>query len=255
MKGLQLIIAISIIVCFSLSVFVSYFITNNKSLQTDMLCNIDCTIINSDVDVDVDSSTSQGSNSPFLIDLGQLTKGIVGSTSDPKHDTQLIVLDKMTRIPQLHGFYDIISTQITKMYNDDLVFTISLNDDPNKNSRYETTYLWVLSHINPLNYGNQIYTIIIPHFGIDSNFKIKGWYLAIYDNINNIYALPLSRIQNMTNYNVEITIDPDLIGNIENFNYTTAVMVRVNDTFLDKPPDYLIDSSPDDDAFWSSWFV
>jgi hypothetical protein len=32
-------------------------------------------------------------------------------------------------------------------------------------------------------------------------------------------------------------------------------MIRVNDTFLDKPPDYLVDSSPDGDAFWSGWFI
>jgi hypothetical protein len=32
-------------------------------------------------------------------------------------------------------------------------------------------------------------------------------------------------------------------------------MIRVNDTFLDKGPDYLIDSSPNDDVFWSKWFV
>ncbi len=31
-------------------------------------------------------------------------------------------------------------------------------------------------------------------------------------------------------------------------------MIRVNDTFLDKQPDYLIDSSPDDNSFWSKWF-
>ena len=252
MKGLHLIISMSIIVCFSLSIFASYLITNNKNLQTDTICDINCSII--DNYDDGNNSSSNGPIQPFLIDPGQLIKGIVGSTFDPKYDMQLIILDKIAQTPRIHGFYDIVSTQITRMYNDDLIFTINLNDDPNKNNKYETTYLWVLSHINPLNNKNQIYTIIVPNFGIDSNFKNKGWYLAVYDNIKNVYSMPLSRINDMTDNNVKVTIDPALIGNMENFNYTTAVMIRVNDTFLDKPPDYLIDSSPDDDAFWSAWF-
>ncbi len=136
-----------------------------------------------------------------------------------------------------------------------MVFTISLNDDPNKNRKFETTYLWVLSRFDPLGNKNRIYTIIIPHFGIDSEFKNKGWYLAIYDNIKNIYTLPMLRIYNMTNNNVEVTINPIFIGIMKNFNYSTAVMIRVNDEILDKPPDYLVDSSSNDNAFWEKWFL
>jgi hypothetical protein len=259
MKALDLIIIMSIIISFSVSIFASYIITNNKNLQTDTICDINCNIINNhdgDGNSDSDSSISGGDPTiPVLSDPRQFIKGIVGNTSDSIYDTQLITLDKTAQIPVIHGFYDIVSTQITKMYSDDLIFTINLKDDPNKNSKYETTYLWVLSHFDPSNDKNQIYTIIIPNFGNHSNFKNKGWYLAIYDNINNIYSVPLSRINNMADNNVEITIDPEFIGNIKNFNYTTAVMIRVNDTFLDKPPDYLVDSSPDNDAFWSGWFI
>ena len=258
MKELDLIITMSIIICFSLSVFVSYIITNNKNLHTDTICDTNCNIAdNYDRDRgDSDSNSDDGGPTiPFLLDPAQFTQGIVGSTLDPSYDTQLIALNKAVQIPVIHGFYDIVSTQITKMYNDDLIFTINLEDDPNKNRKYEATYLWVLSHFDPLNNNNQMYTIIIPNFGIESNFKNKGWYMAIYDNINNIYSLPLSRINNMTDNSVEITIDPDFIGNIKNFNYTTAVMIRVNDTFLDTRPDYLVDSSPDDDVFWSGWFI
>jgi len=158
-------------------------------------------------------------------------------------------------MPEIHGYYDIVSTQVSKMNNNNLILTINLDDDPNKNKKYETTYLWLISHIDPVKNKNQIYTIIIPNFGSESNFKNKGWYLAIFDNINNEYSLPLSRIDKMTDSKVEIILDPIFIGNILNFNYTTAVMIRVNDTFLDKLPDYLIDSSPDDDIFWSKWFV
>ena len=155
----------------------------------------------------------------------------------------------------VHGFYDIVSTQISKMYNNDLIFTINLDDDPNRNKKYESTYLWLISHLDPLNDHNQVFTIIIPNFGSESNFRIKGWYLAIYDNINNKYSLPLSRIDKMADNKVEIIIDPNFIGGILDFNYTIAVMIRVNDTFLDKQPDYLIDSSPDDNTFWSKWFL
>src|SRR3712207_7200897 len=47
----------------------------------------------------------------------------------------------------------------------------------------------------------------IPHFGSDSNFKNKGWYLAVYDNIDDRYSLPLIRINNMTENRVEIAIE------------------------------------------------
>ncbi len=245
MRGLYLLVTLSIIIAFSISILTSYLITNNNNyynkLQTNTPCNINCNTDNSN---------------PFNLVRNNLLKDIIGSTMDPKYDTQLIALSKdVPQMPQLHGYYDIISTQIGKMYNDELVFTINLNDDPNKNKEYETTYIWILSHFDPLNHKNQIYTIIIPNFGIDSNFKYKGWYLAIYDNIGNVYSLPISRIDNMIDNNVEITIDPIFIGNVKNFNYTTAVMIRVNDTFLNKPPDYLIDSSPDDNSFWEKWFL
>lgn len=229
----------SIIISFSISILTSFLITNNNKLQTNSTCNIDC---------------NNNNDLSFLINSINLTREVVGRTVDPIYDTQLITLDKTARMPEIDGFYDIVSTQISKMYNKTLIFTINLDDDPNKNKKYETIYLWLISHLDPLNNKNQIYTIVIPNFGSDSNFKNKGWYLAIYDNIDDEYSLPLSRIDKMTNNKVEITIDPIFIGNIFDFNYTTAIMIRVNDTFLDKPPDYLIDSSPSDNAFWSKWF-
>ncbi len=192
---------------------------------------------------------------PLLVNSINLTSKLIGSTIDAKYDTHLITLEKTTSLPEIHGFYDIVSTQISKMYNNNMIFTINLNDDPNKNKKYESTYIWILSHLDPLNNKNQIFTIILSNFGNDSIFKNKGWYLAIYDNVKNEYSLPLSRIDKMTGNKVEIIIDPIFIGNIIEFNYTTAVMIRVDDTFLNKQPDYLIDSSPDDDAFWSKWFV
>jgi hypothetical protein len=37
------------------------------------------------------------------------------------------------------------------------------------------------------------------------------------------------------------------------FNYIVSVMIRVNNTFLDKPSD-LVDSVPDSELFWIRWF-
>ncbi|MDQ4072880.1 MAG: hypothetical protein M3162_01110, partial [Thermoproteota archaeon] len=102
---------------------------------------------------------------------------------------------------------------------------------------------------------NNVYTVIIPNFANDSNFENKGWYLAVYDNINDRYTLPLSEISQMPKDRVEVFIDPVFIGNIPYYNYTnTAVMIRVNDTHLLKPPDYLVDTAPEGNSFWSQWF-
>ncbi len=246
MKSQQSIITLITIITFSISILASFLLTTNTKLHSNPICSIDCN--NND-------NNNDNSGLPFLINLKNLTKVLIGNTIDAKYDTHLITLDKTTQMPEIHGFYDIVSTQISKMYNNDLVFTINLDDDPNQNKKYESTYLWLISHLDPVNNQNKVFTIIIPNFGSESNFRIKGWYLAIYDNINNEYSFPLSRIDKMTDDKVEITIDPNFIGGILDFNYTTAVMIRVNNTFLDKPPDYLIDSSPDDNTFWSKWFV
>ena len=56
---------------------------------------------------------------------------------------------------------------------------------------------------------------------------------------------------------VQVFINPDFIGNPPSFNYLVSVMIRVNNTFLDKPPDYLVDSAPDNnnELFWiRQWF-
>ena len=241
MKSCQSLIITTIIISFSISIVTSYFVTNTNKLQTTSVCNIDCNNV---------------SRHPSLFSpVVNLTSIVIGSTVDAKYDTHLTTLYKTTQMPEIHGYYDIVSTQVSEMNNNNLILTINLDDDPSKNKKYETTYLWLISHIDPAKNKNQIYTIIIPNFGSESNFMNKGWYLAIFDNINNEYSLPLSRIDKMTDSKVEITLDPIFIGNILNFNYTTAVMIRVNDTFLDKRPDYLIDSSPDDNIFWSKWFI
>jgi hypothetical protein len=54
---------------------------------------------------------------------------------------------------------------------------------------------------------------------------------------------------------VQVFIDPTLIGSPHSFSYMTCVMVRVNSTFLNKAPDYLMDSVPNNNSFWQKWFT
>jgi hypothetical protein len=76
--------------------------------------------------------------------------------------------------------------------------------------------------------------------------------MAVFNNTANTYTLPLAKISNMPKNKVQVFIDPSLIGNPSSFNYMTCVMVRVNSTFLNKSPDYLMDSVPHNDGFCTS---
>ena len=139
-----------------------------------------------------------------------------------------------------------------------------------KNKNHETVYIWLLFNVVTNNISNkdnnndfytldkqnQTYTLIIPNFGIESNFeKDAGWYLAIFNNTDNTYTLPLSSILDMPKNKVQVFIDPKFIGDPLKFNYIVSSMIRINNTFLDKPPDYLIDVVPDNyELFWTKWF-
>lgn len=96
--------------------------------------------------------------------------------------------------------------------------------------------------------------MIIPNFVPDSNFSLKGWYTTVFNNTANTYTLPLTRISKMPKDKVGVDVDPSVIGKPASFNYMTCVMVRVNSTFLNRPPDYLMDSVPHNDRFWEGWF-
>jgi hypothetical protein len=180
---------------------------------------------------------------------------------DSRGDAKLIPLYKTDIYTKVRDYHDILSAEVNKI-NDDgkslLLLTIDLAGDANKNEKYETVYLWLINYTDSLNATAQkTYTVIIPNFAVNSNFKNKsGWYLAIFNNTNNAYTLPLSKISDMPKNKVQAFIDPDFIGNPPSFNYIVSVMVRVNNTFLDKPPDYLLDSVPDNnnELFWIRWF-
>jgi hypothetical protein len=131
---------------------------------------------------------------------------------------------------------------------------MDLAGDPNKNQKYETAYIWLLYYNTSASHMEQIYTLIIPNFAPDSNFSLKGWYMTVFNNTANTYTLPFAKISDMPKDKVQVFIDPSLIGNPTSFKYMTCLMVRVNSTFLDKGPDYLMDSVPHNDRFWQGWF-
>jgi hypothetical protein len=180
---------------------------------------------------------------------------------DNTEDVKLISIYNTKKLPIVRDYHDIISASIDKI--DDgtkMIFTMDLAGDANKNEKYETVYLWLIyytSNLDGRNYQQQqFYTVIIPNFPSNSNFENNnGWYLAIFNNTDSTYTLPLSKISSMPENKVQVFVDPTFIGNPQSFNYVVSTMVRVNSTYLNKPPDYLVDSAPDgNELFWLKWF-
>jgi hypothetical protein len=182
---------------------------------------------------------------------------------DGENDTKLVALHKAI-VPEVQGYHDILAAEVNNINHNKILFTIELAGDANTNEKYETVYLWLIYISNtdgnaasPVDKEFQFYTLIIPNFGANSNFgnKETGWYLAIFNNTNNVYTLPLSKISDMPTNKVQVFIDPIFIGQPSNFNYLVSSMIRVNNTFLDKSPDYFVDFAPDSfTSFWKHWF-
>jgi hypothetical protein len=180
---------------------------------------------------------------------------------DNTEDVKLISIYYTKILPVVRDYHDIISASVNKI--DDgtkMIFTMDLAGDANKNEKYETVYLWLIYYTSNLDGRNhqqqQFYTVIIPNFPSSSNLENKnGWYLAIFNNTDSTYTLPLSKISSMPENKVQVFVDPTFIGNPQSFNYVVSTMVRVNSTYLNKPPDYLVDSAPDgNELFWLKWF-
>ncbi len=180
---------------------------------------------------------------------------------DSTEDVKLISIYSTRILPIVRDYHDIISASVNKIDDDNkMIFTMDLAGDANKNEKYETVYLWLIYYTSNLHGRNhqqqQFYTVIIPNFPSGSNFENKnGWYLAIFNNTDSTYTLPLSKISSMPENKVQVFVDPTFIGNPQSFNYVVSTMVRVNSTYLNKPPDYLVDSAPDgNELFWLKWF-
>ena len=181
-----------------------------------------------------------------------LTNKIV---EDARDDSTLVRLYRTNIIPEIKDYHDILSANVKKVNDHKLLLSIELAGDANRNEKYETVYIWVIYYRNSVSGKDQYYSVIIPNFAIDSKFEAVGWNLAIFNNTGNSYTLPLSKISSMPKNKVEVFIDPNFVGNPLSFNYMVSTMIRVNNTFLDKPPDYLVDSAPDNDLFWLKWFA
>jgi hypothetical protein len=185
---------------------------------------------------------------------------------DSKGDTKLVALYKTNILPEVKNYHDILSAYVNQINNNKIQLTIDLAGDANQNEKYETVYLWLIYYTAYVAAGDsstgdrrdQLYTVIVPNFGAKSNFGNieKGWYLAIFNNTDISYTLPLSKISDMPKDKVQVFIDPAFIGNpSSSFNYIVSAMIRVNSTFLDKPPDYIVDSVPNNyNSFWKRWF-
>jgi hypothetical protein len=190
------------------------------------------------------------SSSPSSLFLGH-TGG--SEIKGARGDVKPIQIYRTRIIPDIKDYYDILSVSVMKI-NNKLTFAMDLAGDPNKNEKYETAYIWLLYYNTSASHIEQIYTLIIPNFAPDSNFSLKGWYMTVFNNTANTYTLPFAKISEMPKDKVQVFIDPSLIGNPTSFKYMTCVMVRVNSTFLNKAPDYLMDSVPHNDRFWQGWF-
>src|SRR5215203_505805 len=179
---------------------------------------------------------------------------------DSIEDVKPISIYSTKILPVVRDYHDIISASVNKIEDGNkMILTMDLAGDANKNEKYETVYLWLIyytSNLHGRNQQQQFYTVIIPNFPSDSNFENKnGWYLTIFNNTDSSYTLPLSKISDMPKNKVQVFVDPIFIGNLQSFNYVVSTMVRVNSTYLNKPPDYLVDSAPDgNELFWVKWF-
>src|ERR687885_829090 len=237
---LLLIIIVIISIAISVSILVSYIATITSFFPSRSWLYTEKSI----------SSTSPSS---LLLGAtgGSEIKGISG-------DVTPIQIYRSIITPEVKDYYDILSVSVMKI-NNKLTFTMDLAGDSNKNEKYETAYIWLLyynaSRINRISTSNngRVYTLIIPNFAPNSDFSLKGWYMAVFNNTADTYTLALAKISNMPKNKVQVFIDQSLIGSPSSFNYMTCVMVRVNSTFLSKPPDYLMDYVPHNDRFWQEW--
>jgi hypothetical protein len=148
-------------------------------------------------------------------------QSISSNLKDSEGHTKLVPLYKTSIVPKVSDYHDIVSTSVSRTNGDKILLTIDLAGDANRNEKYETVYLWLIYHSSSVvdssqitDKRDQLYTVILPNFGTGSNFGDKeGRYLAIFNNTNGTYALPLSKILGMPKDKVQVFIDANFIGN------------------------------------------
>lgn len=147
--------------------------------------------------------------------------------------------------PVVQDYHDIVSASVQRLNAKELLLTIEVAGDPNQNTPYETVYIWVIDY--PTITGNQRYTIVIPNFTPELGLQQTGWNVAIFDDKANRWVVPLRSIGSMQENRVEINIEPALIGSPALFWWQVYVMVGV-DTGTHEPPDFLMDTAPEDSS-------
>lgn len=147
--------------------------------------------------------------------------------------------------PVVQDYHDIVSASVQRLNAKELLLTVEVAGDPNQNTPYETVYIWVIDY--PTITGNQRYTIVIPNFPPELGLQQTGWHVAIFDDKANRWVVPLRSIGSMQENRVEINTDPSLIGSPALFWWQVYVMVGV-DTATHEPPDFLMDSAPEDSS-------
>ncbi|MFQ5941164.1 MAG: hypothetical protein ACE5KA_05640 [Nitrososphaerales archaeon] len=167
--------------------------------------------------------------------------GASSSTRDGVNDARAIRIHETNADPLVQPYHDIVKASMQRLNGNELVLTVELAGDPNFNTTYESVYICVIDY--PTVTGNQRYTIIVPHFSPELGVS-SGWHIAIFDNKVERYVVPLESVNTMPKDRVEVNIGPDLIGNPPFFWWQAFVMVRVEQQF-DRPPDFLLDSTPD----------
>lgn len=158
---------------------------------------------------------------------------IVDDRGDARPDKQY----EATTVPEVKNYQDIVAAGVKKA-GDDFLLTVLLAGDPNMNEKYETNYMWHI--ITP----EHTYTVLLPNFAQDSGFAQKGWHVAVFDNTDNKYVIPLTQILGMPKDRVEFPLTASYIGSPTSFQYWVSVSVRVDTENLDGPPEYLMDYAP-----------
>jgi hypothetical protein len=184
----------------------------------------------------------------FIMFVSQMPAS--SNTKDAIGDAVIVRVHEAVGEPVVQPYHDIVSASVQRLNARELLLAVELDGDPNANTSYETVYLWVIDY--PTIAGNRKYTIIVPHLPPELGTS-TGWHIAIFDHKANGYIVPLKKIGAMPQNMVEVNIDPAIIGNPSFFYWQTFVMVRVEPQF-DRPPDFLIDSAPDNDTVLLSPF-
>ena len=98
---------------------------------------------------------------------------------DVENDTKLVALHNAI-VPEVQGYHDILAAEVNKINDNKILFTMELGGDANTNEKYETVYLWLIyisttdsNDDSPVDKEFQLYTLIIPNFGANSQSRTQ----------------------------------------------------------------------------------